>query len=195
MKILSVDLETTGLDPHKHQVLSIGAVCPNTCNHFYVEFAWEELLVTPQAMEINQIDLRIKNPKALPPDEAMDALEKWLGKNGIRGHEECRILGKNPTGIDRPMLAKLWKQYRSCLPAPVKFPFSHRTVDLNTLFAGIAEANGLNTNEVRAEISKIAGEQLKIEQPDVYAMGQHHALSDAYWNVYAWKECLSRIKK
>ena len=194
MKILSVDLETTGLDATRHYVLSIGAVCPSTHDHFHVEFAWKEMLVTPIAMQINQIDLRIKNPQAKSPQDAMELFEQWLGKNGIRGHEECRILGKNPTGIDRPMLAKLWDEYRAYLPAPVKFPFSHRTVDLNTLFAGIAEANGLDTDKVRAEVGELAKRQLVQQVPDVAALGQHHALNDAYWNIFAWRECLNRIR-
>lgn len=195
MKILSVDLETTGLDPNKHFVLSIGAVCPSTHSHFYVEFDWKELLVCPKAMKVNQIDLRASNPEAKSPEEAMSSFEEWLGKNEIRGQEECRILGKNPTGIDRPMLERLWDKYRGCLSCPVKFPFSHRTVDLNTLFAGLAEANGLDVDKTRKGIEKVAEENIQFNYPGVFELGAHHALWDAYWNVYAWRECLNRIRQ
>ncbi len=35
--IVSIDIETTGLDPNKHQILSIGAVCLTNNAEFYEE--------------------------------------------------------------------------------------------------------------------------------------------------------------
>jgi len=209
MRIISLDLETSGLDPERHRTLSIGAVDILTGADFYVELRWEELLVSAQAMQINRIDL---SRPASPPDAprhsrrlaANDAIldfRGWLGALDGRGPEELRALGKNPASLDLPFLRSAWAAGavpRGC--GANDFPFSHRCIDLNSVFAAIACASDRDTQQVREEIAGRAWLAFRSARPGLFAEleaaggAEHHGLGDAWWNAHAWEECLRLMR-
>jgi hypothetical protein len=204
MRIVSLDLETSGLDPVRHRTLSIGAVDVLTSADFYAELRWEELLVTAQAMQINRIDLsRQASPpgaprhlRKLPASDAVLDFRGWLGAlGGRRPEEELRAMGKNTASLDLPFLRSAW-----AAAGAGDFPFSHRCVDLNSIFAAIACAAGLDTQQVRGEVSGRAWRAFRAAQPGLFAEleaaggVEHHGLGDAWWNAYAWEECLRLMR-
>ena len=89
---VSIDIETTGLDPNKCQTLEIGAAIDDWTQPieelplFRRVLAWEEVIGSPYAMAMNSrllksIGNKPKDPE-LPPKEA---LEKWLNSMAAGG--------------------------------------------------------------------------------------------------------------
>lgn len=67
MKIISIDIETSGKDKEKHQVLSIGAIIEDTNNKlpfdeipkFKAIILYDEIIGEPRALEINKEIIRL----------------------------------------------------------------------------------------------------------------------------------------
>ena len=127
--LVSIDLETTGLDPNRHQILSIGAVNPQTKEEFYVEVAHKELIVDKFAGEMNK-DLLFNNGDEI--GLAMSYLCRWLLKNYTIPHDLI-ILGKQPS-FDRAFLLLAMKNVETHgFKQAEDFPFSHRCLDINSI--------------------------------------------------------------
>lgn len=101
MKYISIDLETTGLDPENHQIIEFGAVLEDTNNiipmeelpvyHAYVVPPKNQLTGDVYALNLNAgIIEKLKNRRDLEneynfvrPDELADDFLFWLHKNGF----------------------------------------------------------------------------------------------------------------
>lgn len=187
--IVSLDLETSGIEPGKHQTIAIGAVkidvdgrSINDANSFYAQLEWDSLCVSPAAMRINKLNI-VDPPgrnapfveRSLPAQEAMDEFSKWLGESKIIA------LGKNVGSFDLPMLKACWGD-KSSRP----WPFSYRSIDLNSLFFTQAQITGRLFEDVRKEVTDRAWDA--VDKKHAFKK-EHHALADAIWNVFAWNEC------
>ncbi|MEW6062980.1 MAG: 3'-5' exonuclease [Nanoarchaeota archaeon] len=122
--MIVVDVETTGIDPKKHSIVSIGAVSfYNPENQFYDECRiWEGAETTEEALNINgfsEEETRNFNKKTL--EEAIKKFWGWTDniKNKI-------IAGENPN-FDRDFLKASAERYG------IKWVFGYRTVDLHSL--------------------------------------------------------------
>ena len=160
MNINSIDVETSGLDPNKHSILSIGIVNLQTKKDFYQQIRHAELLVEPGALEVNKLDLTLGRQLVLY--EIIDVIQPG---------DDNRILGVNPQ-FDLSFLNK----------TGLGNYFSYRVIDLNSIFAFLGEG-------IRELITAAAKDLLYEQKPEIYALGKHHALYDAWWNVYAYEEC------
>jgi DNA polymerase III epsilon subunit-like protein len=92
--MIVVDTETTGFSPHRHAIVSIGAVeFHNPENQFYIECQpWNGATVDPEALAINGFkhhDLFADDRPKL--SEAITAFFEW--RNAI---ERYRLAGQNP---------------------------------------------------------------------------------------------------
>lgn len=207
IRLVSLDIETSGLDPVRHRPLAISAVDIASGEDYYVGLEWGELSVSIQAMRVNRIDLTASNrtqewhlcrdvTRTLPAADAIAEFGVWLGQRREAG-DELRALGKNPASLDLPLLGPTWELWGCHKP----FPFSHRCVDLNSVFVAIACANGDvgSAKRIRADITKQAWHAFRRNKPDYFAAleevggAEHHALGDAWWNVYAWEKCLEMV--
>ncbi len=193
LPIISVDLETGGLTPGKHTPLSIGAVRLNAdhseineSNSFYVQLEWDAMVVTPQAMRVN--GLNIGNPpgkdgdfdnKSLPAIEGVRNFVSWLGKPPIYA------MGANVGSFDLQMLKAIWNK-----DLFGQWPFHYRSIDLNSLFFALSDIQNIPFNVIKEEITKKAWSDVKELYPSVV---EHHALYDAWSNIFAWKECMRRF--
>ncbi|MCK5613408.1 3'-5' exoribonuclease [Candidatus Pacearchaeota archaeon] len=196
---ISLDLETSGLEIGKHVPLSIGAVkldVPRDViddrNSFYVQLEWDSVTVDPAALKVNKLD--IVNPpgsagsfhnRSLPVEEGLHAFTAWLNATPWLDRTKIVAIGKNVGSFDLPMLKSIWSG-----PSFVRnWPFHYRSVDLNTLFFTLADIKGITFNEVQSRISEIAWKkQINLFGSNYPA--KHHALADAWWNVYAREECI-----
>ncbi len=195
-KIISLDLETSGIVPGKHVPLSIGAVKLYADLHghlsvssFYVQLEWDSLVVDPKAMKINGLD--IANPpgwgpfdhNSLPADEGLSFFAKWLGDD-----YKIVALGKNVGSFDLPMLKGAW----GC-KASRPWPFSYRSIDLNTLFFTLADLSNQSFAMMKDRITSRSWRSVD-ETDNLHGLNEHHALADAWWNVFAWQDCLECLQ-
>jgi len=189
LPVVSLDLETGGLIPGKHTPLSIGAVWMN-CSHdavtdknsFYIQLEWDTVVVTPQALRINKLD--IANPpgpqgvmtnRSCPAMEGIQQFQDWLIKHSTN---KIYALGINVGAFDLAMLSSVWRG---------NWPFHYRSIDLNSLFFALSQVQNKPFNVIKKEITEIAW-----KRSDFPGM-KHNALADAWSNVYVWEECLRRF--
>lgn len=191
-RIISLDLETTGIIPGKNVPISIGAVKLDadlngrlSVNSFYVQIEWDSLVVDPGAMKINCLD--IANPPgksgllshhSLPADEALSDFRKWIGEVPVVA------MGKNVGSFDLPMLKAVWNHGFKRI-----WPFGYRSIDLNTLFFTLSELLDRSFDNVKNEITRRAWSKVGCLE-NLSELGEHHALGDAWWNVFAWQNCM-----
>lgn len=118
-----IDIETTGLNPRRASIASIGAVdFLNPDNTFYIECRVDpDAHIDSGALAVNGFDiLDITNPEKLGVGEALATFGTWL--NGVQSRV---FAGSNPS-FDRGFL------YYASLKYHIHLPTSHHSVDLQT---------------------------------------------------------------
>jgi len=130
----SIDIETTGLDPNKHQILEFAAVlwtCDDImqCPYFYnIIIPKGDIIGEPYALIMN---MRIL--KAIIAGNGVSLVQNfgdfthWLEYNGINPHKKAYVIGKNFGNFDLQFLNKIpdW---------PGSY-FHHRILDVGSLYA------------------------------------------------------------
>jgi DNA polymerase-3 subunit epsilon len=177
--MIVVDVETSGLDPNKHSILSIGAVdFQRPERSFYGECrAWDGALIQEEALEINGFTVEQatdKNKKTL--QELMREFKSWVDES-----KEITLAGQNPS-FDRDFLNNsFWR-------TDIDFKFAARNVDLHSvayydhITRGIDIPQKNNHSDLSLDnIAKYAG---LTEEPK-----PHNALNGAKFEA----EALSRI--
>ena len=111
MKYVSVDLETTGLDPKTCQVLEIGAVAQELggkeLGRYHMILKYDELRGSPFAFNLNIRLLKaMLDGEGSPPEYAWDDFYEWLQqfKSDSRGAHRIIAAGKNFVGFDLPFI-------------------------------------------------------------------------------------------
>lgn len=122
MKIISIDLETTGLNAHEDQILEIGAICfddsnPEFSRKYFRVLIWHERLSgNPVALSCNaQIIkemLHLGKEKCATPENAVLQFYNWLlNECGFVPDEHGRIritvVGKNYAMFDHNFIKRL----------------------------------------------------------------------------------------
>ena len=148
MKFLSIDIETTGLDPQNNQILEFGAIAIDTSYptdpyiaEFRAVFIHQELTGNPIALTmnaelINEINTVLKT-KDFNYDLRQDTLsgiyvrnaeefqsyfDEWLGSIGFT--ERLTLAGKNLASFDLKFLEA----------AGIKIKYRHRMIDPAILY-------------------------------------------------------------
>ena len=122
--MIIVDVETTGLNPEKNSIVSIGAIdFLNPLNQFYEECRiWRDAEIVQKALDINGFtkeEIRSPNKKRL--EKIIKDFLMWT-KN-IR---DITIAGENPA-FDRDFL------YNSAERYGINLNIGHRTIDLHSV--------------------------------------------------------------
>ncbi len=200
--IISLDIETGGLVAGTHTPLSIGAVIVprggnlgikheiTEKNSFYIQLEWDTVVVSPQAMRINKLD--IVNPPgchgpmgncSLPGPKGLRYFADWLGLYRNTS-QQVHALGVNVGSFDLPMLRSVWQGL------DISWPFHYRSIDLNSLFFALSQIQNKPFDTIKKEITDTAWDIIgdSLEVP-----GAHHALADAWSNIYIWEECMKRF--
>lgn len=197
LNIISVDIETTGLEVDKHVPLSIGAVklsmsdeIVSNLNCFYTQLEWDSLVVDPKALRINGLDIvdppgmgELHN-RSLPAKVAIEEFFEWVGSTPWLDKSSVIAMGKNIGSFDLPMLKSVW----SGPSGKLFWPFGYRSIDLNALFFVLADILNSSFEDVKRDITTKAWEKQR-NLFDEMPLKPHHALADAWWNVFAYKEC------
>ena len=122
--MIIVDVETTGIDPKKDSIVSIGAVdFLNPKNQFYRECRiWEGANVSKIALEINGFsEDEIRDPNKISLEDAVKDFLVW-----VETTSERTLAGENPS-FDRDFLIASMDRYS------MRWPLGHRTIDLHSL--------------------------------------------------------------
>jgi oligoribonuclease (3'-5' exoribonuclease) len=131
---IALDIETTGLDPQVHQVLEIAMVADvRQCSvrdcpvfHEIIHPNSDDIIGSPEALLMNQRLLTaMVEGKAVDMDTAMVRLDYWLDDHVPPGRRY--LLGKNVGSFDR--------QFMKRVPRWPDGSFSHRTLDIGSLYA------------------------------------------------------------
>lgn len=132
--MIVVDIEATGLDPHKHSLLSIGAVdFENPERQFYGECrAWEGAHLDPEALTVNGFtEAECLNPGKESLEDLMVRFHHWVDQ----GNE--RILAGHNISFDRDFLNSSFSRSK------ISFAFPYRTIDLHTLAYATCRTKGI----------------------------------------------------
>lgn len=142
MRYVSIDLETTGLDPRNDQILQIAAVVEDTQKAYleleelprFVCFVKRERYFGQAfALQLNSWIFKIlagvqkTEYPILFPDAARNKLLEFFKAHF--GDEKVVVAGKNAAGFDIPFLRNLEYDDEA---APL--PFHHRTIDPGSMF-------------------------------------------------------------
>lgn len=122
--MIVVDVETTGVVPHKHSIVAIGALDPEKPEwRFYKECRiWEGAHVSDESLEINGFTLeQITDPAKETEGEVARAFLEWSQHMGDR-----TLAGQN-VSFDRDFLRL------ACMREGLSWDLAHRTIDTHTL--------------------------------------------------------------
>lgn len=141
MKYLSIDTETTGLDPETCQVLSFSAVLEDTEHpeipveelpFIHVIFRLDFIIGEPYAINMNADLIRIikegKDARLCVPDAFFEQFEDFLYENGFKEGEKLKVAGKNFGTFDKKFIEGI-PNYED-----FDFKFHHRVLDVGPLF-------------------------------------------------------------
>ena len=174
--IISLDLETSGVDIHESTILSIACVRLSDHKSFYADIRHKSLGVTPEAMRVNGIDIKTVDDAARRPISKVDLeFREWLRSDPF--YQEGKTYTLIPMGMNVGTFDM--KFVRMYLPKSAAL-FGYRSIDLNAL--AFAEAVRRNVEfKLVKEAAKVLGTTVAHE--NVPELGPHHALWDAYSNI------------
>ena len=125
--MIVVDIETTGLDPKKHQMISIGAVDFETGETFYGECRiYKNDEISPQALVVNGFtEEQVRDKNKHTPKQLFTKFVYWSASRS-------KMLAGCVVGFDISFLKSIQEQ---AYPT-AEFPFYYRSVDLHSVAYG-----------------------------------------------------------
>lgn len=120
------DLETSGLDFNKHEIIQLAAIDGETGDVFNEKLDFDLDKADPEALEMNGFDVDIWNEEAISQEEACRKFSKFLREHS---HLDCRsektgktykvaaLAGYNILTFDKFFLSNLFQSFGVFLPA------------------------------------------------------------------------------
>ncbi len=122
--MLALDIESSGVDPYKNSILSLGAVdLDHPEEQFYDECrAWEGAHVNEEALAVNGFSAtEARDPSKKSELELVQGFIAWA-----EDRRDWTFVGQNPS-FDRDFLMA------ACQRGHLEFPFAHRSIDTHML--------------------------------------------------------------
>lgn len=185
MSYVSIDIETTGLDPATCQILEVGAVFDNwtlplrELPRFHCYVFHKQIVGQPYALALNVDILRkLANPQPtdtfLRPEEIASEMALWLGNCGWDRSKAITPAGKNFASFDRQFLKRLPDFEK-------KVQLHHRTLDPAMLFW-------------QSDDEKLPDSKKCYERASKDSKVAHTALEDALDVVWLLRVGIKRLK-
>jgi len=131
MKYISIDIETTGLDPEKHQILEFAAVYDDLEQSKLLKFHrliyWEDYVINRDCLKLHEELLKEIRDKAahfetIIIEQLASHFGSWLARIG--SGDGYNVAGKNFAGFDGLFLKKI-----------PSFPkWHHRVIDVGSMY-------------------------------------------------------------
>lgn len=133
-----LDTETSGLDPLKHSLLSVGLV--DWTGDRSLEFLVKEpeIVSDPESMKVNHIDLEKVQAQGLTPVQACERLAQYIDELSQAAGESVMVVGHN-VAFDIAFLRRI----HHIAGYPFSSVFSHRTVDTHSLLWALVQSGKL----------------------------------------------------
>lgn len=144
MQIVYIDVETTGLDPAKCQVIQFGALIDDLsgpldqCPTFEILIKYDRVQGEPYALWMNAALLkRIADGEGLYPNAVASRFNDFLAANQIDISKAITLGGKNVAMFDIPFLCTLPAINRNGLQCcgGKNYKFRHRVIDPGSMWA------------------------------------------------------------
>lgn len=197
-QMVAIDTETTGLDPHYHEIIQIGMLALNSNLEPRQDIMPFNILikpespqrVDPEALVVNKIQMNKVLTTGFTLDTAITLMEDWIEKLNLSftkaGNHRCWIipLGHN-FAFDQAFLGSMLgiQQYNEW--------FTYRYCDTQIAARFLNDRAAMHGNQV--PYSKTALSWLA-KQHDVEAGKAHDALGDCITTAGVWRAmCLSGL--
>lgn len=174
MSKLFLDLETSGVEPSKHSILSIGMVIADNglenCQTFYEEIRYDELVITPEAIAINNFGFQSQTGRV--PLETVDTKAFDFVRKNFTKNVKPMVIGLNVGEFDLLFINRHMPKLASLL--------ERRSVNLNSLIYLLADIKSLDFLKLKESLSDeatILVNQLKL------GVKKHNALYDAFFHL------------
>lgn len=126
--LLSIDIETSGTDPRVHGIIELGAVHVESGVEFEAQVRHTDLVVAPEAMRVNKVDVSTLDDPARKPLGQVDfEFLTWLAELKRTQNITGRLIavGYNVASFDLAFInAQMSKSAAQ---------FAHRAIELNSL--------------------------------------------------------------
>jgi DNA polymerase III epsilon subunit-like protein len=179
--MLVVDVESTGLDPQRHALVSVGAIdFLHPDDHFYRECrVWEGAAIDREALRINGFsDAQLRDSRKPSLAQTLDAFIQWFSR-----HPNRTFAGLNPA-FDRALLIA------SAQRAGIEWRPGHRMVDLHSLCYAHQLGRGVIPSEPHDLMTLTTNEIFRyVGLPP--EPRPHHALTGAKMEAEAFSRLIS----
>lgn len=131
--LLFIDIETSGLDRLKNNMISLGAITEDGQHTFYHECRLEPgEPCSDEALAVNGFTRESVFDQSKPTKEALyHFFASWVkGLQEMYGYKEFILAGENIGGFDAIMLRKA---YDGTINFGKDWPFGHRFIDLHSV--------------------------------------------------------------
>lgn len=184
-RLVFIDTETGGTDPHKHSLLSIGIVVWDKTLGIIAEKEYfvknTRYYVTKEAQKINKFDRKMHNAVAKEPKEIINGLIAFL-RDYFPENTGFPVAGHN-IQFDINFLKEFFKKNGRSF----NNYFSHRSIDTYSVFKVMSMA-GLIEKNLNSSAEAFAFFNIKVRQ-------RHSALYDCIATVELFEKLLSLLEK
>lgn len=117
MKYLSIDVETTGIDPNEHKVIMFAAILDDLSNPqpiddlpFFSCIINQDKKGEPYALEMNEWIFKMMPEEGISQAQFIKVFTAWLNDHGFeqeKGRFVINVAGKNVAGFDNIFLKNI----------------------------------------------------------------------------------------
>lgn len=168
MKSIILDVETGGLDPNIHSLLTVGLVCMEdgkVLDSLELKIKNVNYIVTAEAMKINKLDLLNIHETGCWAEEAVSRIDEFMIKH--KGDKQAVLIGHN-INFDISFLKKLYAQAYKNYSANI----SHRSLDTASIIRFLTMSDAWDGKELNSLDDVVNYFEIQIED-------RHTALGDA----------------
>jgi oligoribonuclease len=169
MIYVSIDIETTGLNPKLHDIIEFAAVMDDLRTprpieelpkfHSYIKkelYRGDPYALSMHAEIFRKIAMPVEGENYFTIDELMIPFQNWLVKNGLKLDEKKKkyivnVAGKNAGTFDVPFLKEKIKNWAD-------IQFSHQVIDPAVLYLDLKTDTSLPNSKTCMDRAGIAGE-------------------------------------